>query len=173
MGYGNVYVNRQVVPQSFWKAISPQGVTSLIGCRMVQQRQTHAQNSSTRSRTGLWSLSPLVKLQAHRCVHREAFLTGHHVRDQIRMRDLEITSAYQELRRATLNGRYAHIRDMVRILVRERGQKPNLKLYDALLLANTDSQNGSAGEVARILDEIAMEGLVPDSATYHAALKVR
>ena len=62
---------------------------------------------------------------------------------------------------------------MVRILVRERGQKPNLKLYDALLLANTDSQNGSAGEVARILDEIAMEGLVPDSATYHAALKVR
>ena len=55
----------------------------------------------------------------------------------------------------------------------ERGQKPDLRLYEALLLANTDNQAGSAGEVARILDEIVVEGLVPDSATYHAALRVR
>ena len=68
---------------------------------------------------------------------------------------------------------YAHIRDVVRLLVEERGQKPNLRLYDALLLANTDNQYGSAAEVARILDEIAVEGLTPDSATYHAALRVR
>ena len=56
--------------------------------------------------------------------------------------------------------------------MRERGQKPNLRLYDALLLANTDNQYGSAREVATILDEIAAEGLTPDSATYHAALRV-
>ena len=68
---------------------------------------------------------------------------------------------------------YARIRDVVRLLVEERGQKPNLRLYDALLLANTDNQYGSAAEVARILDEIAVEGLTPDSATYHAALRVR
>ncbi|CAF9929488.1 MAG: hypothetical protein ALECFALPRED_004335 [Alectoria fallacina] len=95
-----------------------------------------------------------------------------HVRDQARIRDLDITSVYQELRRSTLEVNYAHIRDVVRLLVEERGQKPNLRLYDALLLANTDNQYGSAAEVARILDEIAVEGLTPDSATYHAALRV-
>lgn len=71
-----------------------------------------------------------------------------------------------------MKGDYTHIRDVVKILVKERAQKPNLRLYDALLLANTDHQSGSAGEVARILNEIGMEGLVPDSATYHAALRV-
>ncbi|CAD6592844.1 MAG: hypothetical protein ASARMPREDX12_006525 [Alectoria sarmentosa] len=95
-----------------------------------------------------------------------------HVRDQARIRDLDIASVYQELRRSTLEVNYARIRDVVRLLVEERGQKPNLRLYDALLLANTDNQYGSAAEVARILDEIAVEGLTPDSATYHAALRV-
>ena len=88
------------------------------------------------------------------------------------MRELDIASAYQELRRSTLKGKYAHVRDSVEILVKERQQKPNLRLYDALLLANTDNEHGSAGEVAGILDKIAVDGLTPDSATYHAALRV-
>ena len=88
------------------------------------------------------------------------------------MRELDIASAYQELRRSTQKGSYAHVRDCVEILVRERRQKPNLRLYDALLLANTDNEHGSAGEVNGILDQIAVDGLAPDSATYHAALRV-
>ena len=88
------------------------------------------------------------------------------------MRELDIASAYQELRRSNLKGNYAHVRDSVEILVKERRQKPNLRLYDALLLANTDNEHGSAGEVAGILDKIAGDGLAPDSATYHAALRV-
>lgn len=88
------------------------------------------------------------------------------------MRDLDVTSAYQELRRSSLEGSHAHIRECVRILVIERGQKPNLRLYDALLNANMDTEYGSAREVAKILDEIVVEGLTPDSSTYHAALRV-
>lgn len=88
------------------------------------------------------------------------------------MKDLDIPSAYQELRRSTLKGNYTRIQENVKTLVKERGQTPNLRLYDALLLANADAQHGSAGEVARILDEISVEGLTPDSATYHAALRV-
>ena len=71
-----------------------------------------------------------------------------------------------------MKGNYSTTREIVSILVKERGQKPNLRLYDALLLANMDNGDGSAREVGRILDEIAVEGLTPDSATYHAALKV-
>ena len=118
------------------------------------------------------SLLRSVNLQAQRCSHWKTDLVTVHVREQGRMRVLDITSAYQQLRSLALKGDYTHIRNCVTILVKERGQKPNLRLYEALLLANTDTEYGSAGQVARILSDIAAEGLTPDSATYHAALRV-
>lgn len=161
------------ISQRSFPAILPPVLRCLIRGQKIQQRQTHIQSSLSRPRTGLQSFRQLVHIQAQRCAHRQPTLVGHNVRDQARIRDLDITSAYQELRKSTLKGNYAHIRDFVKTLVKDRGQKPNLRLYDALLLANTDNQYGSAGEVARILDEIAVESLTPDSATYHAALRVR
>ena len=162
------------VPKKGSNVISWPGAGSFIACPRFQQRQIHTQSFSTRPRLGSRSLRQLLALQAQRCAHRKPFLVGQDVRDQARIRDFDITLAYQELRWATArNVDYAHVRDMVKILVKERGQKPNLRLYDALLLANTDSENGSAREVAQILDEIAVQGLIPDSATYHAALRVR
>lgn len=159
------------LPQKSFHAILWPDVKSLIGCRKLQQRQTHIQSSHTRPRIGLWLLRQLVNLQPQQSAHRQSFFDGQSVREQARIKDLDITSAYQELRKLKRN--YAQIQDLVKALVKDRGQKPNLRLYDALLLANTDNQYGSAGEVARILDEIAVEGLTPDSATYHAALRVR
>ena len=144
----------------------------LVGSRKLQLPHTHAQNSSTRPCISPRSLPQPVRCQTQRYAHWKSLLVGQHVRDHARTRDLDIPSAYQELRKLSLKGDYTNIKNCVNILVKERGQKPNLRLYDALLLANTDSQYGSAGEVARILDEIAAEGLSPDSATYHAALRV-
>lgn len=149
------------------------GAKTLIGCQKRPQRQAHTQSFPTRPRISPRSLRQSVSLQVQRSSHRKSYLAGQYARDQARIRDLDITSAYQELRRSALKGSYAHTRDIVKILVQERGQKPNLRLYDALLLANTDNEYGSAGEVASILDEIAAEGLIPDSTTYHAALSVR
>ncbi|KAF6220610.1 hypothetical protein HO133_003043 [Letharia lupina] len=160
------------IPRQGFNEISRPGARSLIVCRKLHPRQTHTQSFLTSSRTVPRPLRQPGNLQAQRCAYQKPSFVGQHVRDQDRIRHLDITSAYQELRRSTLQGHYAHIRDCVKILVKERGQKPNLRLYDALLLANTDHQYGSAGEVARILDEIAVEGLTPDSATYHAALTV-
>ena len=85
---------------------------------------------------------------------------------------LEIGTAYQNLRQIALGANYRQTQECVRILVEQRGEKPNLRLYDALLLANADHEYGSASEVARILEEIKNEGLTPDSATYHAILRV-
>ncbi len=161
------------VPKRGFNVILLPGATSLIGCPKFQQRQTHTQVFSTRPRIGSRSLGQLANLHGRRCAHGKPFLVRQNSREQARIRDLDITLAYQELRRSTSqNVDYAHVRNIVKILVKERGQKPNLRLYDALLLANTDSENGSAGEVARILDEMAVEGLIPDSTTYHAALRV-
>ena len=94
------------------------------------------------------------------------------LRDQEQLRRVEIGIAYQNLRQIALGANYRQTQECVRILVEERGEKPNLRLYDALLLANADHEHGSASEVARILEEIKNEGLTPDSATYHAILRV-
>ena len=92
--------------------------------------------------------------------------------DQNFMRELNIGKAYQKLRQIALSGNYPQTQACVNILVRERGEKPNLRLYDALLLANADHEFGSVSEVVRILDEMAEEGINPDAATYHAILRV-
>ena len=162
----------RILQKGFHVTLRP-GARSFMKCRVLQQRQTHTQSFPTRPRIGLRSSCQLTSLQFQQSTHQKPFLVGQHACDQARIRDLDNTSAYQELRRSTLKGNYARIRDLVKTLVKERGQKPNLRLYDALLLANTDNRYGSAGEVARILDEVAVEGLTPDSATYHAALRVR
>ena len=94
------------------------------------------------------------------------------LRDQEQLRRVEIGIAYHNLRQTALGANYRQTQECVRILVEERGEKPNLRLYDALLLANADHECGSASEVARILEEMNNEGLTPDSATYHAILRV-
>ena len=94
------------------------------------------------------------------------------LREQAQLRRLEIGIAYQYLRQIALRANYRQTQECVRILVEERGEKPNLRLYDTLLLANADHEHGSASEVARILEEMKDKGLTPDSATYHAILRV-
>ena len=144
----------------------------LIGSLRRQLHPIHIQSLPKRPRIGSRSLLQSVNLQARCYIVWKPNSVTRQARDRERVRDLDIPSAYQELRKLVLEGNYTHIRHCVKILVKERGEKPNLRLYDALLLANTDNQYGSAGEVARIFDDVAAQGLTPDSATYHAALRV-
>ena len=159
-------------PQKGFHDILRPGANNLIACLKLQKHHTHTPSFPARPRTGLRSLHQPGSFQARRRVHWKPSPIGQHVRDDARIRDLDITSSYQELRRIALKGDYVHIRSNVKTLVRERAQKPNLRLYDALLLANADTQYGSAAEVVGIFEELAAEGLTPDSATYHAALRV-
>ena len=95
------------------------------------------------------------------------------LRGQEQVKRLEIGIAYQNLRHIALGANYRQTQECVQILVEERGEEPNLRLYEALLLANADHEHGSASEVASILEEITNERLTPDSATYHAMLRVK
>ncbi|KAL8724877.1 MAG: hypothetical protein Q9166_007706 [cf. Caloplaca sp. 2 TL-2023] len=79
---------------------------------------------------------------------------------------------YEELRRASTAGDYPRIREVLKILIKDRGVKPDRRHYQSLLLANTSPQHGSPGEVARILNEMEIEGIALDSAAYHAILRV-
>ena len=80
--------------------------------------------------------------------------------------------SYEELRRASTVGDYPRVREVLRTLVRMRGEKPNRRMYQSLLLANTNPHHGSPAEVSRIINEMAEEGIALDSAAYHAVLKV-
>lgn len=85
---------------------------------------------------------------------------------------LGISALYNELQHAALKGDFIRTHVLVEALVKERGEEPNIHLYLALILANTSTTHGSPAEVKRLLDEMENEGLVPDSAIYHAVLKV-
>ena len=134
----------------------------------IKQRQFHVQNvrnivpSSIRSTTRL----NIGLQQSH---HPFSYSE---LRDQEQLRKLDIGIAYQQLRQTALGANYRQVQVFIKILVEERGEKPTLRLYDALLLANADHEYGSVPETARLLEETANEGLTPDSATYHAVLRV-
>ena len=69
-------------------------------------------------------------------------------------------------------GKYKETSAAVNEFVRASGDQPKARLYEALLLANTDCWYGSADEVAQLLQDMMHEGVALDSVTLHTALKV-
>lgn len=71
------------------------------------------------------------------------------------------------------HGQGSKIRQLVEYLVTERGEQPNVFLYEALVTANWDTATGSAGELVDIMKEMRTAGLKPSPGFYHSALRVR
>ena len=80
---------------------------------------------------------------------------------------------YALLRQQAPKGQYKEVQESVHHLVKQCGEAPNGRLYEALILANTDCWHGSASEVARLLHDMVEDGVVPDSPILHSALKVQ
>ncbi|KAF2723012.1 hypothetical protein K431DRAFT_283517 [Polychaeton citri CBS 116435] len=78
----------------------------------------------------------------------------------------------QRLRRSALKGDCAYVRRLAVYLVGERGMRPSISLYNAIILSNTSHSEGSAGRVADLLEEMRQNNIAPDVATCHAVLKV-
>ncbi|KAJ9636825.1 hypothetical protein H2199_007819 [Coniosporium tulheliwenetii] len=70
-----------------------------------------------------------------------------------------------------LPGHFADTKKLVEFLVVERNERPNAKLFSALILANVDPVEGSAADVGALLSELRAEGLEPDAGVCHDALK--
>ncbi|KAJ9666942.1 hypothetical protein H2201_003076 [Coniosporium apollinis] len=60
-------------------------------------------------------------------------------------------------------GHFADTKKLVEFLVVERNERPNAKLFSALILANVDPVEGSAADVGALLSELRAEGLEPDA----------
>lgn len=87
--------------------------------------------------------------------------------------DIPVAHLHERLRQ-TRNGdeEYQHVAELVEHLVAERGEKPALIHYHALIRVNADANNGSAEVVERLLKEMKAEGVGADSGLYHAILQV-
>lgn len=91
--------------------------------------------------------------------------------------DDPVERLYRELHDHEINqpGRqvdFLRVYETVGELVRKHGEAPSRRLYLALVLANRDAQHGSVTEILRLLQEMVDNGIQPDSALYHAMLKV-
>lgn len=92
--------------------------------------------------------------------------------DERTLRRLSHNAIWEELRKASSKGIFIRVQRIVRILVAVHGERPSQRLYTALILANTCPKYGSVQEVEHTLGEMAQQDLSPDSAVYHAVLKV-
>ncbi len=77
----------------------------------------------------------------------------------------------RQMRSSPENG--SLIRALVKYLVTQRGESPNVFLYEALVIANWDTSEGSARELAAILEEMKTGGVEKSPGFYHSALRVR
>lgn len=78
---------------------------------------------------------------------------------------------YTRLRALALGGKTKQCRQIVEYLVRERGERPNVQLYNALITSNVHYMDGAAWRVSELLDEMVAQGLAIDVGTCHAVLK--
>lgn len=79
---------------------------------------------------------------------------------------------YEKLRSVSAKGNNKDVEQIVGALLQEHHEAPNLHLYTASILSNIDPRNGSAAKAARLWQEMTEEGIVAESSTYHALLKV-
>lgn len=86
---------------------------------------------------------------------------------------LSTSELHDRLRQmASEEGRYHDVADLVEYLLRQRGEKPALYHYDALIRANADAEYGSAEIVRGLLNEMKEFGIGADAGLYHGVLQV-
>ena len=79
---------------------------------------------------------------------------------------------HQELLRRANAGDLEWVRHLVRLLLHERGEQPDVRHYYALLIANADAKLGSVEEAKGLLQDMENSQIPIDSSVYHAMLKV-
>ena len=114
-----------------------------------------------------WKWTPSVCKQQRRYLNDTSFRHPRRI-----SRQAEIDALYEELQTSNKKAKYDWAHSTIRKLVEDHHQQPSIQLYVGLILTNTDPRNGSVANVEEVLEEMGREGIVPDSAIYHAILKV-
>ena len=81
-------------------------------------------------------------------------------------------SLYMHMRGAAIDGKTTLCRFIAELLVKTRGEKPSLQLYNMLILSNISVSEGAAWRASELLEDLEQDGFQPDIGTCHAVLKV-
>jgi hypothetical protein len=63
--------------------------------------------------------------------------------------------------------------NIVRILIKDRRERPNTRLYAGILHSFSSPMAGTAGKIRKVLEEMAGAGLDLDAGACHCVLEVR
>ncbi|KAL9639914.1 MAG: hypothetical protein Q9164_000617 [Protoblastenia rupestris] len=172
----------QIVNDGLWHCLCPAAsfqrarnpIILTLGLRALQRTNPsqHRQCSQTPaiSQPIQWPTCKIKSYQTKRSLHDDFFQSQSNVKYERRDRGLQET--YEDLWHMARKADYLKVQALVKYLVQECREKPNTRLYDALILANANAEYGSPAEVTTLMQEMAEEGITPDSATYHAILRV-
>jgi len=86
---------------------------------------------------------------------------------------LSTPELYERLRRAGSTGKHEAVMNIVRILIKDRRERPNTAMYASVIHSFVDAETGTAGKVRRVLDEMAEGGVELDARACHCVLEVR
>ncbi|KAL9103769.1 MAG: hypothetical protein Q9163_001228 [Psora crenata] len=134
------------------------------------ERRQHVHCRSRNTRTQHWPLQSINPHQTRRELRDDFFQSRSSVSYETRGRGLQET--YDDLWAMCRKADYLKVQALVEHLIKVRGEKPNRRIYDALILANAHAEYGSPAEVTKLLQEMDDEGITADSATYHAVIRV-
>lgn len=85
---------------------------------------------------------------------------------------LPTVELYERLRRDAAAGRTDEVMNIVKILIKDRRERPNVRLYAGVLHSFVNPEDGTAGKIRKVLEEMAEMGIDLDAGACHAVLEV-
>jgi hypothetical protein len=78
------------------------------------------------------------------------------------LNQLHLAELYEQLRYDGTAGRYEDVMNIIRILIRDRREKPNIHMYTAMLHSYASCTEGTAGKLGKVLDDMEEAGVELD-----------
>jgi hypothetical protein len=175
---------RPIVNDALWRCLCPSFLPVRQAHHSLRTRQTPTAlgNLCARSRRSVSGAPPANKYSSTVVASNEAFFRpnerlGSPLRPQSKREKpdfvlLPTPELYDRLRTEAAAGRHDHVLDIIRILIKDREERLNSRIYTALLQSYVSPDRGTAGKVRKVLEEMAEVGIVLDSAACHAVLEV-
>jgi pentatricopeptide repeat protein len=84
------------------------------------------------------------------------------LKEQVPLVHLPLPDLYERLRYDGAAGRYEEVMHTIRILIKDRRERPNVQMYTAVLHSYANCQEGTAGKLGKVLDEMETAGVELD-----------
>jgi len=84
---------------------------------------------------------------------------------------LPTVELYDRLRRLGGAGKHDDVMSIVRILIKDRRERPDIRMYSAVIHSFVNPEEGTAGKVKRVLDEMGEFGVELDAWGCHCVLE--